>query len=269
MQATAATDDPDVTTTWLIRERPQKDPNDPGPYARSIMAALDAGRDPWKEAMERSLEFSRNYVYQPRWYFFYDTLRDPEALKSVLSLGDTPKYESATIHSSSLAQYGPNLALLKGGPIKYAVRGLAYLVERREDEKTLDRHAPRGYRPGFVQITFDNQDLNKGWLECCGTAFFLVRQFMGRRRKLRFELHEYEDPVAAAEAQTFKPVVEQVSRSKGEGWRNSTSTQASRDSETVCGDVEGLGHDKVIEHESVPTIYEEDTAEVINEDEPT
>ena len=92
--------------------------------------------------------------FEPTFYFFYGTLKDPKMLSHILDLTESPELRPAQIVSYALANWSDYKTLIDG-PTENVVEGCAYLVRSEEDEKKLAYYETNAYesRPCLITLT--------------------------------------------------------------------------------------------------------------------
>ncbi|KAF5247424.1 hypothetical protein FANTH_6371 [Fusarium anthophilum] len=84
------------------------------------------------------------YHYKPVYYFFYDSLRQPAKLQTVLEASEPPKLRNARVRGYSLAPRGRYTSLVEGQP-GLGVLGRAVQVQSAQEEYKLGWHQTSAY----------------------------------------------------------------------------------------------------------------------------
>ncbi|KXJ87327.1 hypothetical protein Micbo1qcDRAFT_167686 [Microdochium bolleyi] len=93
----------------------------------------------------------------PKWYFFYGTLTNPDMLKHILDLEETPVLRPAVLIGYALTNWGQYKALVNGEPDQ-PVDGFAYSVQTKDDEAKLARYETSAYEVRACNITFKDAE---------------------------------------------------------------------------------------------------------------
>jgi hypothetical protein len=123
--------------------------------------------------------FTPRPPWQPRHYFFYGSLKEPEVLGSVLDLSSPPSYHPAIIERYELAKWGQYPTLLDG-PTGNEVSGLAYLVQTQDHQAKLAYYETRAYIDRVCTITFT--DGKQPFILGFCIAFTVLKLGIGRLR---------------------------------------------------------------------------------------
>ncbi|KAH7036025.1 uncharacterized protein B0I36DRAFT_319551 [Microdochium trichocladiopsis] len=116
---------------------------------------------PPKPPSEPSHESRLDSPYQPKWYFFYGSLRDPHTLNDFLQLPPPPQplLRRCSLHGFAVgyaeSDTGLFPALISGDPT-HIVDGCAYLVTTQEHERILSQQEPRMYKLAPCSISFSD-----------------------------------------------------------------------------------------------------------------
>jgi hypothetical protein len=101
------------------------------------------------------------------WYFFYGTLKDPELLRELLELTQTPRLTPARIHGYNVKYFGVYPATVRADVADLAQPGMfapsvfldgaAWFVPTAEAAWSLRQHEDKHYKDTAVEIEFKDK----------------------------------------------------------------------------------------------------------------